>query len=88
MSFKTNGYTKIEDWRKERERQKRRYRLKNGSHKWRSRWTAEEVERVMEHSIPDVELSKEIKHSVVAIQVCRSRNRKKILTEESENDKM
>lgn len=79
MSYKTNGYTNIEDWRKERERQKRRYRKKTGSYKWKRKWTEAEIERVLEHSIPDVELSKEIKHSVVAIQVCRSKNKDKYI---------
>ncbi len=46
------------------------------------RWTPEEVARVMEHSIPDSELSQELQRSLKSIQ--EKRRREKIRLAKSE----
>lgn len=68
MSFKSNRYKDEKKWREIREKHKTRYRMRTGAFKWFSRFTDNEVRMIMEHSIPDRELSEKIKHSVSAIQ--------------------
>lgn len=68
MSFSSSKYVDYEKYRKAREKHKSKYRLKTGAFKWKRRWSDNEVRRVLEHNIPDRELSKEIEHSVTAIQ--------------------
>jgi hypothetical protein len=79
MSFSSNHYRDREKYREVRERWKSKYRVKTGAYKWFSRWKEGDIRRVMEHSIPDRELSKEIEHSVSAIQKKRwEMNRKDV----------
>lgn len=79
MSFKSNGYKSIEEHRKHREKWKRGYRARTGAYKWNRRWAKDEIERVIEHNISDRELSKEIEHSVSAIQKMRWRVKEGII---------
>lgn len=61
-------------FKKTRNIQKERYRYKNGCGKYESRlWTESEDELILDHSIPDSELSKIIFRSVGAIQSRRSK---------------
>ncbi len=67
-----------------RERTKARYRqkhyVKNGT-----RWTIEEIEMVLAHTMTDVELGKLIKRTPGAIQVKRAQlNKAKLLEAETE----
>ena len=41
-------------------------------------WSTEDEHRVLEHSITDIELSRQMKHSVQAIQIKRSRLNKAV----------
>lgn len=54
--------------------QERRYHEKTGCGQYpRRRWTVEEEHRVLDHTISDRELSKEIHRSLNAIQMKRNR---------------
>lgn len=68
MSFSTTLYKDKKKYIEARNRWKRRYRAKTGGHKWRNKWNDEEIRKVIEHNIPDRELSNEICHSVSSIQ--------------------
>lgn len=68
MSFSSTKYKDKKKYVEARERHKRGYRLRTGAFKWNKKWSDSEIRRVMEHSIPDRELSKEIEHSVSSIQ--------------------
>lgn len=83
MSFKTSGYKRDnpvnrEHFRIIKRKENKRYYAKTALYKPRS-WTLEECNMVLEHSMPDTELSKKIKRSVRAIQVMRSRLKRKHL---------
>lgn len=83
MSFKTSGYKRDNPVNREHFRiikrgANKRYYAKTALYKPRN-WTSEECDMVLEHSMPDTELSKKIKRSVRAIQVMRSRLKKKYL---------
>jgi hypothetical protein len=67
MSFRSTLYKDKKKYVEARERWKKGYRLRTGGFKWRTRWSEEDIKRVMEHNIPDRELSKEICHSVSSI---------------------
>lgn len=74
-----NRKKQYRDLRKHREtcnRQNRRYYGKSAIYE-RHSWTSEEDDAVLEHSIPDSELSPKLGHSVRAIQIRRSRLRKR-----------
>lgn len=58
-----------------RSAQTRRYYDKTSHYEPRD-WTDEETRMVMEHTIPDMELSKQLQRSVKAIQVHRSKTKK------------
>ena len=59
-------------YRAYRNRWKARYRAKHGQGLYPPRpWTQEEKQMVMEHSIPDTELSPMIERSISAIQGMR-----------------
>ena len=67
------------DWRhshpeKWREGVRRYYRKSQDAPNRKERWSKEDIKLVMEHKMPDSELSKLIGRSVQAIQVQRSRN--------------
>lgn len=68
MSFKSSHYKNQDSYRKVNNKYKSSYRLKTGAFKWRRKWTPEEINKVLEHNIPDTELSKELNRSVNAIQ--------------------
>jgi len=58
--------------------QRARYRRKNGAYtapNYHQPWRVMDLERVMTHIIPDVQLSKEIGRSVHAIAVQRNKQR-------------
>ena len=73
--FTVNRKEKYHDlslWRKTCDRQRKKYYDKTAIYP-PQRWTIEEDQMVLEHKIPDSELSKRIHHSVKAIHVRRSR---------------
>ena len=71
-------YADMEKFRRTANAQKRRYYGKTTNAKNRGQpWRAFEVERVMMMDVTDTELSAEIGRSVRAIQVMRSKMRKK-----------
>ncbi len=66
------------DHEKELKRAANRRYYGKSEHLYRKRrWTPEEVAQVMEHSIPDSELSKKIKRSVKSIQEKRRLEKQK-----------
>lgn len=72
-----NQFASIDTFRRYRNQSKRRYYRKTafqGSH----RWTEEEKQMVLEHKIPDMQLSAQICHSVAAIQKMRSKMKKQL----------
>lgn len=78
MSLKTSSYKNVDLFRKCRERHKAKYRERTGSGKFEKReWTQHEINMVLAHDIPDRELSEKISRSVSAIQIMRSKLRKK-----------
>lgn len=75
MPNRKNGYRDMEKFKKTRNAQKQRYYNQTAIYK-PSRWTCEQDTMVLEHTIPDSELSSIIKHSVRAIQHRRCRLKK------------
>ena len=71
------SYADLEKWRACCNRARKKNYKKTALYK-PSRYTVKECEMVLEHSIPDVELSKIIHHSVESIQIKRSRLLKSI----------
>ena len=76
MPNRKYAYADMEKFRKTTNAQKKRYYNKTKFH-CSNVWTAEQDKMVLEHLITDTELSKIIQHSVKAIQVRRSRLKKK-----------
>ncbi len=72
MPNRKNKYADMDKYRKTRKEQNRKYYKKTASVYPRKIWTLEEEKMVMEHSIPDSELSKLICRSVGAIQKRRN----------------
>lgn len=70
MSFtRCNSIKDLNDYRAYRRQKKAEYRQKTGSNQYnRRRWKIDEIKQVIEHKIPDRELSKKISRSVTAIQ--------------------
>lgn len=70
MSFtKCNSIKDLNDYRAYRRQKKAEYRQRTGSNQYnRRRWQIDELKQVIEHKIPDRELSKKIRRSVTAIQ--------------------
>ena len=70
MSFtKCNSIKNLDDYRAYRRHKKAEYRQRTGSNQYRRRrWKIDELKQVIEHKIPDRELSKKINRSVTAIQ--------------------
>ena len=71
------SYADLEKWRACCNRAKKKNYKKTALYK-PSRYTAKECKMILEHSIPDAELSKIIHHSVESIQIKRSRLLKSI----------
>ena len=79
MSFKSLRYKDVEKYRINNLLAKQRYRDRTGSGKYARRlYSKEEDERILAHDITDRELSKQIKRSVEAIQIRRSRLKKEM----------
>lgn len=74
-----SDYKDIDRFRKTRNAQKRRYygRTTNSENS-RQAWTLQDLQRVMEHDVSDMQLSAEIGRSVAAIQVMRHRQKRKL----------
>ena len=72
MNRKKN-YRDMEKYRKACRRQNQRYYAKTSNLYPPKAWTAEEDAMVLDHKIPDSELSKELERSVRAIQHRRHR---------------
>lgn len=73
-----SDYKDLDKWRSTCNRQKRRYyRRTQGAYNSRAPWTIKEDEIVLEHSIPDREISKLIGRSQSAIIVRRCNLKKK-----------
>ena len=74
-----NSYRDMEKFRKTREEQKSRYYGKTQDAENRGQpWTADEMIAILNKSKTDTELSKEMGRSVKAIQVMRSRAKKRL----------
>ena len=80
MPNRKNGYRDMEKFLKTRNAQRQRYYSQTAIYK-PSRWTCEQDTMVLDHTIPDSELSSIIKHSVRAIQLRRCRLKKAIKEE-------
>ena len=75
MPNRKSCYTDMEKYSKTRKAQKQRYYNKTAIYE-PSKWTLEHDKMVLDHTIPDTELSRKIKHSVQAIQIRRYRLKK------------
>lgn len=76
--IRKDKYANIEKFRKTANAQKKRYYGKTTDAKNKGEpWSEHEVERIMMRDVTDMELSAEIGRSVKAIQVMRSRARKR-----------
>jgi len=73
-------YKDMSKFRKAREAQKSRYygKTQNAENRYQD-WTANELDAIMKHEKSDTELSAEIGRSVKAIQVMRSKTKKRML---------
>lgn len=69
-------YRDIEKWRADCRGQKRRYYGRTSGIYPVRPYTQEEDQKILAHEIPDTRLSEEIKRSVRAIQIRRSRLKK------------
>lgn len=72
MPLRKHSYRDMSKYYRTRRKQVRRYAERTGSGQYpKRRWNDEEDQRVLSHSIPDRQLSKEIQRSVIAIQIRR-----------------
>lgn len=79
MPLRKANYRDLNKYYKTRRAQVRRYVLRTGSGKYPKRpWSGEDDQRVLNHSIPDRQLSKQIQRSVTAIQIRRCKLKKEI----------
>lgn len=69
-------YKDKEKYRKMKQRQSAAYKARTGSGQFKGKWTDEAKWAVIKHEKSDRELSKEINHSVAAIQQMRGRIRR------------
>lgn len=69
-------YRDLNLWRETTRKQKQRYYQKTATFT-KIPWTAEQDAVVLRHDIPDSQLSQQIGHSLAAIQIRRSRLKKK-----------
>lgn len=70
MAIRKERYADMEKFNKTRKNQRKRYYQKTQMYKGRP-WSQDEERLVLEHKIPDSELSRKIKRSVGAIQTRR-----------------
>lgn len=77
MANRPENYRERDKWRQTTQAQKKRYYKKTAIY-GKVNWTVQHEKMVLEHEIPDSELSKKIGHSVQAIQTRRSRLTKKL----------
>lgn len=77
MPLRKNQYRNMEKFQITRKAQRNRYYEKTAKYN-PSPWTSEQDKAVLEHNITDTELSNLIGHSVKAIQIRRSRLKKKL----------
>ena len=69
LTLRKSKYKDLDKWRKTKRLQKQRYRERLGNNKYpRKNWTKEEDLIVLQHNIPDRELSKKLKRSISSIQ--------------------
>lgn len=67
-------YKDLDKWRAAKNRQRAKYYHKTqNAPNSKSRYTDEEIEMILNHSIPDIELSRKIGRSVQAIQQKRKK---------------
>lgn len=59
MSYRKSGYKDIDKWRKTVTKYNREYYRKTAIYDKR-KWTQEEIDEIMKHEIPDIELSKKL----------------------------
>lgn len=79
MPLRKSEYRDLNKYYTTRRAQVRRYRKRTGTGLYPARsWTKEDDRRVLEHSIPDRQLGEEIKRSVSAISVRRSKLKRKL----------
>lgn len=72
-------YRDMDKYAAYKRRHQAKLRAKQGAFAYERRsWDDWEIERVMEQSVPDAQLSVEIRRSVSAIQKMRSRQRKEM----------
>ena len=77
MPLRKDKYKDMEKFRNTRNAQRKRYYDKTAKYN-PNPWTSEQDKAVLEHNITDTELSNLIGHSVKAIQIRRSRLKKKL----------
>ena len=80
MPNRKKDYSDMEKFLKTRNAQRQRYYNQTAIYK-PSQWTFEQDMMVLEHILPDSELSAKINHSVRAIQIRRCRLKKAIIEE-------
>lgn len=69
LTLRKSKYKDLNKWRQTKRLQKQRYRERLGNNKYpRRNWTKEEDLIVLQHNIPDRELSKKLKRSISSIQ--------------------
>lgn len=68
-------YRDLNLWRETTRKQQQRYHQKTATFT-KIPWTAEQDAAVLRHDIPDSQLSRQIGHSLAAIQIRRSRLKK------------
>lgn len=79
MPLRKSDYRDLDKYYATRRQQMRRYRQRTGAGLYSPRsWTKEEDHRVLEHTIPDRQLGKEIQRSVSAISVRRVKLKRKL----------
>lgn len=80
----TYGYEHNKKWRKSHKEKwsacKQRYRERNKKYDINNKvhYTEEEKQRILDHSIPDVELSKELGRTPQSIQILRCKLKKEL----------
>lgn len=79
-----NDIKKTEKYRKQRREEKKRYYARTAHLYPRRPWTPEEEKMVLEHRIPDRELSEKIQRSMKGIQEKRRRLKLKMDPENEE----
>lgn len=87
MPLRKSDYRNLDKYYATRRQQMRRYRQRTGAGLYSPRsWTKEEDHRVLEHTISDRQLGKEIQRSVSAISVRRAKLKRKLREKQSGDD--